>query len=628
MLQILRNASKSWVAKALMILLIASFGIWGIGDMFRGNFLQRTVATIGKTSIPVQALESEFQKALPEAREVFGPDLTATQARSLGVLERTLNIMIENASFDQEVRRLGINVGEDVVLARIAAYPDLRDKDGNFNAELWKRALARGGLTERGFIDQERRVSGRRLLFESLANHVKQPKTMTDHLYQARGAKRMLEVIALDIASIRDIPEPSTDELKEFYEKHTDLFMRPETRAITMARLASEEITKDVKITEEELKKEFEDRQDEFTRSEQRDFVQVVLQDEGKAKQLTETAEKRGDLSAAARSLGANAVELNGIDEKNVLPELFTTFFALQENQIEGPVKSGLGWHVVQLKKIHPAGKMSFEEVRDSLSVSMREQVVGDTVAHMVNKLDDSLAAGQSLEEIADALKLRVFKIAEIDAKGRLPDGAAPSDISPVPDILNAAFNQSLGESSPVIDDKKGNYWVVRTDSINPSHAEPIEAVQNKVAALWKNGKQAERAKEEAEAIANTLREGKKYTAYAGRNGIKLRLSSPVSLLGEMDKEIPAQAFPIILKMRKDDVITVPTSSHHYVLRLADIVGVDPARPDHTYAKVVDDVNERMGYEQIEQYAKHLRRRFPVKINENVLEMMKTQGTL
>ena len=65
MLTSMRKLSKTWVFKGLMGLLVVSFGIWGIGDMFKGNQAQREVARVGGEKITVQALQLEFQKKSP-----------------------------------------------------------------------------------------------------------------------------------------------------------------------------------------------------------------------------------------------------------------------------------------------------------------------------------------------------------------------------------------------------------------------------------------------------------------------------------------------------------------------------------------------------------------------------------
>ena len=63
MLQTMRNLTQSWVFKGLMLILVISFGIWGIGDIFRGNPMQRIVAKSGKISVTVESLRNNFTQA-------------------------------------------------------------------------------------------------------------------------------------------------------------------------------------------------------------------------------------------------------------------------------------------------------------------------------------------------------------------------------------------------------------------------------------------------------------------------------------------------------------------------------------------------------------------------------------
>lgn len=627
MLQIMRTLSKSWVAKALMILLIVSFGIWGIGDMFRGNAMERTVAKVGKIVITRQTVEREFERALPEARRVFGADLTAPKARMLGVLERTLIGLTENLKFDLEVKRLGINVGDEIILAKLAAQPELRDKDGHFNTQLWREALARGGYTERSFIDSERKSDARHLLLETLINDVKAPKIMTDSLYSARGAKRILEVLTLDNAGMTDVPQPDDAALEDFHKEHGDMFSVPEYRALTIVRLATDDVSKDISITEDDLKKAYESRKGEFAHPEQRDYVQVLFQDEAKAKSFATAVKAGGNLVATAKAQGLSPIDLNRVDEKSILQELYAPLFAMEDGQISDALKSSLGWHVVQQKKVYPAGTPSFEEARDKLSETMMREQAADAVARTVNQLDDSLAAARSLEDVADTLKLRMIKIPAVDTDGKTPDGKDPGELPAREELLPAAFGLNAGETSQVIDDKKGNYYVVRVDDVNAAHVEAFDKVKDKVVEAWRKQKQAEQAAAEAETMAQAIRDGKKTTSFAGRKGVEVWLSKPISLLGDIDTNVPASSMANVFQMKKDDVITATGPDRQYILRLADIAAVDPAHPDDTRLKVVKDIDDKLPYELIDEYSTFLNLRFPVKVDQELLDTMKKQGT-
>ena len=112
MLQTMRHLAQSWVFKGLMMILIVSFGIWGIGDIFRGNPMQRTRSPV-KAGDEAQsrfrrsdyAFEAETGRSPPVK---MGPDVTPQQWRSntFGLLDKTLDELVARAEIDQAIGRL------------------------------------------------------------------------------------------------------------------------------------------------------------------------------------------------------------------------------------------------------------------------------------------------------------------------------------------------------------------------------------------------------------------------------------------------------------------------------------------------------------------------------------------
>ncbi len=626
MLQSMREMAKSWVFKSLMILLVVSFAIWGIGDMFRGNPNQREVARIGRVSVQAQALEQRFQMDFAKARESFGPDLTAEMARKMGLLDRSLTNMIQEYLFDQEARRVGLVVGDHIILDKLLRQPELRDEKGNFNAQLWHRILGKMGVTERMFLDHEERQTAREVLISSLMLGAHAPKIAVDSLYQARGAKRLLEVVTLAHDSIKDIKEPDEETLKAYHAAHEAAFVAPEFRQVTVAVFEAESLKKDLVISDEDLKAAYEARKDSLMQPEARDFVQVVLQDEEKAKSLAEDAQKVGGLAKAAKAKGLTPITMKKITEKTVLPDLYTSLFSLEKGQVSGALKSSLGWHVVELQSVDKGGLPPLTELRESLMATLRDERLGDNVARVINQWDDALAGGQNLEEIADTLKLRLTRIVALDRDGRDPVGKEVKDLPAKEILLQAAFETGNGETSQVLDDGQGRYYAVRVDQVTPSHPLSFQEVEPRLKEAWLKEKRKERAIAVAEDMAKSLREGAKASSLALREGVEVRLSKPISILEDSDKAIPPSAMNDVLKMKRGDVTTADGGDRHYILRMSEIVPVNPDKPDSARIKVSDYLQEALGYNYIQQYDLYLRKVFPVRVDQKVLANLKSRG--
>ena len=75
MLRGIRKASANWLGRAVMgtvmVLLAASFAVWGINDIFRG-FGRSTLAKIGGTEIPIEQFRQLYNERLQQIGRQFG----------------------------------------------------------------------------------------------------------------------------------------------------------------------------------------------------------------------------------------------------------------------------------------------------------------------------------------------------------------------------------------------------------------------------------------------------------------------------------------------------------------------------------------------------------------------------
>src|ERR1700740_353310 len=110
MLRGMRTFSSTWRGKAIMAVvmgvLIVSFGIWGIADIFRG-FGQSTVAKVGHSEISLNQFRQLYTDRLQQIGRQFGRPLTPEQAKAFGVDRQVLQQTIAEAALDEQTRRLG-----------------------------------------------------------------------------------------------------------------------------------------------------------------------------------------------------------------------------------------------------------------------------------------------------------------------------------------------------------------------------------------------------------------------------------------------------------------------------------------------------------------------------------------
>ena len=146
MLDGMRKISQHWIGRAILSvlfgLLIVSFVIWGVGDMFRG-FVPDKVAEVGGQSISTQQYQNSLQTVMFRIQSRTHRNLTSAQAHELGIDRQVLGNLIADAALDVRAASLGMAISEASIVAAVRSDPSLQDASGQFNPAALRSGPAR-----------------------------------------------------------------------------------------------------------------------------------------------------------------------------------------------------------------------------------------------------------------------------------------------------------------------------------------------------------------------------------------------------------------------------------------------------------------------------------------------------
>lgn len=111
MMDALRRGAGTWVAKIFLMLLVLSFAVWGIADIFTG-YRGDALVTIGKTEVSGERYRYELQTEMQNFGRTIGRPLTLQEARAFGIDAQVLGRLITEASLDEKARIMGLNVSD------------------------------------------------------------------------------------------------------------------------------------------------------------------------------------------------------------------------------------------------------------------------------------------------------------------------------------------------------------------------------------------------------------------------------------------------------------------------------------------------------------------------------------
>jgi hypothetical protein len=194
------------------------------------------------------------------------------------------------------------------------------------------------------------------------------------------------------------------------------------SRAHLLSRVAVEEgIANRGGTSEEELRQYYEDNQERFVIGEQAWYSHVLLDSETAARMVLAQLEAGADFAELARKYSRDKVtakrggEMPPASRKAAaghlgrLPELTDAVLSLATEEIDGPIRTEKGWHIVRVKARRDERQRTFDEVRDDIAMKMRSRNEGQVYSDVV----DSLKHAFDVTFFDDALEL--FYLLQMD---------------------------------------------------------------------------------------------------------------------------------------------------------------------------------------------------------------------
>ncbi|MDX1401749.1 MAG: SurA N-terminal domain-containing protein, partial [Kiloniellales bacterium] len=568
------------IARVLTILLfgvlILSFAVWGIGDIFTGQGRMQNVAEVGEIGIDQNSFAMEFTQQINNFSAQLGTRIDVEQARQFGLDRQVLRNMVSRALLDNEVRRQGLGVTDSQVRQAIAASPVFRDQFDAFDPQIFRQYLRNQGLSEQAYIDRVKTDMVARRLGSALGEAISSPREIARLIYEYENEKRIASYVRVPAIAPDEIEAPEENVLMDFYNSNQTNFQAPAYRSVALVHLDAQELAGEVAISEEKILEAFEARRESLGVPERRAIAQMIFDSEETAQAaLDRLNEGLSFEEVSQEKTGQAPVDLGTSDGRGLLPELKDAAFALTSaNEIAGPVKSPLGWHLLYVSEILPREDASLEDHRESLKAELAEAEAIDGIIALANALNDELGAGISLEEAATTIGLFSQTISAIDRSGRGEDGELIDDLPQ--GLASLAFQEEIGETSALHEDGAGGYFVIRVDSSRDPRSRPYEAVKDDVLALWQNAEAVRLAREDAERLTERLSEGESLEDIAAELEVTVETTQPL-LRGESNSAaLPAPRFAQqIFNLEEGGLTNMAAGDGYLIARLDKIVPAD-----------------------------------------------------
>ncbi len=630
MLDGMRKASQGAIGKLVMTivmgLIIVSFVIWGVGDMLRG-FTSTTVAKVGSTTITAQQYSNTLQSELYRLQRQFRQPLTPQQARALGLDAQVLDRLIDEAAFDERARTLGLAISDDTIAEALRSDPSFKGADGKFDRLRFDSYLRDSGLSERGFFAQQRDFYLRQQMQYALVDGVKAPKALVDALEASKNETREIAYFTLPPAAAGDIPPPSDETLKTYFDAHKAEWRAPELRSFDELVVTPATLAKPDSVSDDDARAQYEkDKDAKYTVAEKRKLQQIVFPTEAEANEASAKIKAGAtfDEIAKSRNLGAADLDIGEVTKQGAFdPAIAEAAFALPQDGVSAPVKGAFGYALVRVVSITPGGVKPFAEVEGEIKQGIAAARAADSVQALHDKIEDAKASGKTVAEAAKSVGLEARAYAGVDRQGHDASGAA-ADVVDANLVLPAVFASDVGVDDEAIATKDHGFIWFSVTKIEPARDRPFDEVKDKVAAAWRAEEVAKRLADSAAEMVKKLDAGGDIAELAKAASAEVKTAKDIKRAG--GGGLAAPVVEAVFGVGPDRAGSVSTADGRLVFKVTADVTPPPLASDPDVVSTEDRLKGELGRSVVEQYVDALKREIGVTIDQRVLQSAGSGG--
>jgi peptidyl-prolyl cis-trans isomerase D len=491
MLHFLRKGVKSLPAKILIGLLVASFAVWGIGDIFSVR-LDSRVAQVGDTEVPAGRFANSLAREQSRVSRQAGQLISYDMMRAAGLDRRILGGLIRDAAFDEELSGLGILAPNEAVVEAIRADPAFRDVSGAFSDQSYQFVLSQMGMSAREFEDSVATRLARGILNETTEAAILPPPGASARIAAYQGESRGVSTLTLTLDMAPDPGTPDEGALRAFYEANEPMFTEPERRWGEYLHIDAARLRAGLIPDEATLRAAYEANLDAYSVEESRVIDQIAIPDRAAA----EAAMARlvsGDATfetlGAEYGLEAGDLSLGRVTPSDLPDSAAALIFDEEKPGIIGPVALPVGFAVFRIREITEGGSAPFEDLRDQIADRLASDEMQVRAPEIANKIDELRAEGLSMPEIAAhadiAQEVAYGTFGGLARDATLAGGTDAEGFLASAPLISEVFAALDAEERDLVETPDGGYLLVNVERIEPSAVQPLDKIRTRAATAW-----------------------------------------------------------------------------------------------------------------------------------------------
>lgn len=489
------------------------------------------VATVSGHDITAGEYRRLYAQQLQALRQAYGGSIDEKMLQQLGVAQRILSQMVDEAAMVAEAERIGLAVSNAELAERIRRMPGFQ-QSGQFVGDMMYReilAMQRPPLRPAEFEDQLRRSLMAEKLQVAVTGWVRVSDADVEAEYRRRNEKVKLDLAIFTADKFREGIQPTEAELTDQFNAHPDNYKVPEKRRVRFLSISADALKQNMSATPQEIDARYKESQAVYSTPEQVRASHILFKTEGKDEAaVRKTAEgvlarvKAGeDFAALAKKYSEDdgnkdkGGDLDYFGRGVMAKEFEDAAFDLKPGETSGLVKTSFGFHIIKAVDHKAAATRPLSEVQGMIADQIKMEKAQREATQTADEIGKDIKSPADLDKVAKARGLVVGD------SGLFTRAEPLAVLGFAPTVAAEAFAMEQGKVSGQLRNGTSIVFVALTE-VQAAHAPKLEEVKSKVQDDVIRQKAVDIAKTKAAAFAQAAGKGS-FAAAAKAAGVEIK---------------------------------------------------------------------------------------------------------
>ncbi len=514
MLQSIRDKASGWVAYVVIGLIAIPFALWGLGEYF-GGAGPLVAAEVNGQEIPVRIVQQETRVQRDQIARAFGGQIPPEMFDERALRNAALESLIQRELLRQAAEDAGFRASASGVIREIRDISAFLE-NGQFSPERYRTVLEAQRISPGDF---ERDIAQSIVL-----SHIQQAidasgDLPTQDVAEYARLRNQVRLASWKMFAAADFDRPDVvdqEAVETYYNENPERFTTPERLQVAYLRLDPALLEADIDVRDEEVREHYEVNIQRYAEPELRRVRQILVAGnaedaEGRIRDLRARLDAGAEFGELAREFSEDSLsaarggDLGRIARGDLDQVLETVIFSLPEGLISQPIKTRLGWHVIEVTAIEPSRAQPFEEVREEVERDLRDRRAEQ---RQIQILDNLLAQTfENPDSLVPASRATGLDIRVSDWFTR-ESGEGVAALRPVREAAFSSAVRTDGRNSEAVDLPDGSTLVLRLEQRQEPSLRPMDEVAAEIRELLRRDAAAQAARDQGESLAAELRAG------------------------------------------------------------------------------------------------------------------------